>query len=78
MTQGIFGTRHGLNLDNLEVTTDEEINEFLTNSRRERGPLDPGPLYDMRANSVWLYTRPDFAKMHMRVLASWGTPDLKP
>ena len=50
----IYGIRNGLNLDNLDVTTDDEINTFLTSARIGghesvygqriiRGPLDPGP-----------------------------------
>src|SRR3954465_8018888 len=81
----VYGFHNGLNLDNLDVTTDDEINSFLTSARIGghesvygqriiRGPLDPGPRYDMTANSVWLYTRPDMAKLHMRVLA--GTRSL--
>ncbi len=79
----IYGERSGLNLDNLEVTTDEEINAFLTYARTgghdlvngqrlSRGPLDPGPRYDMSANSLWLYTRPDFAKLHYRMTKTWA------
>jgi hypothetical protein len=78
----VYGIRDGLDLDNLEVTTDEEINTFLTSARLGghesvygqrlvRGPLDPGPRYDMTANSLWLYTRPDFAKLSMRVNLGW-------
>ncbi|MBV9134186.1 MAG: hypothetical protein JO318_15895, partial [Chloroflexi bacterium] len=78
----IYGIRDGLDLDNLDVTTDDEINTFLTSARIGghesvygqrivRGPLDPGPRYDMTANSLWLYTRPDCAKLHMRVSAGW-------
>src|SRR5581483_4316829 len=69
----IYGVRYGLNVDNLEVTTDEEIDAFLNHVRRARGPLDPGPQYEMRANAMWLHTRPDFAKLHMRVLDAWHT-----
>jgi hypothetical protein len=80
----IWGVHNGLNLDNLDVTTDEEINTFLTYSRTGtaesaygsrvvRGALDPGPRYDLSANSLWLYTRPDFAKLHGRVLRGWST-----
>ena len=82
MPDEIYGIRDGLNLDNLDVTTDDEINTYLTSARIGghesvygqriiRGPLDPGPRYDMTANSLWLYTRPDFAKLHMRVGAGW-------
>src|SRR5579883_3387668 len=73
----LYGIRGGLNVDNLDVTTEEEIDTFLTNSRKGRGPLDPGPRYDMTANSIWLYTRPDFAKVHMRVLDGWRQKNIK-
>jgi hypothetical protein len=74
----VWGTRNGLDLDNLEVTTDEEIDQFLNDARKGRGPLDPGPLYNMTANSLWLYTRPDFAKLHRRMVAGWQTHGLDP
>lgn len=80
----IYGIQNGLDLDNLEVTTDDEINTYLTYARTGshesaygqrlvRGPLDPGPHYDLSANSLWLYTRPDFAKLQGRVLRGWGS-----
>jgi hypothetical protein len=75
---GIFGVRNGLDVDNLEATTDEEIDAFLDRVRKGRGPLDPGPQYEMRANSMWLYTRPDFAKLHMRTLDGWHSLGLEP
>jgi hypothetical protein len=71
-----WGIRNGLDLDNLEVTTDAEIDAFLADARKGRGPLDPGPLYNMTANSLWLYTRPDFAKLHRRVIRGWETHGL--
>jgi hypothetical protein len=74
----VWGTHNGLNLDELLVTTDEEIDQFLNDARKGRGPLDPGPLYNMTANSLWLYTRPDFAKLHRRMLAGWATHKLDP
>src|SRR5437763_1911746 len=74
----LYGVRNGLNVDNLEVTTDEEIDAFLNRARKGRGPLDPGPQYEMRANSMWLYTRPDFAKLHMRTLDGWHSLGLEP
>jgi hypothetical protein len=74
----LWGMHNGLNLDNLEVTTDAEIDAFLADARKARGALDPGPLYNMTANSVWLYARPDFAKLHRRVIAAWGTHGLDP
>jgi len=39
----VWGTHNGLNLDNLDVTTDQEIDQFLNDARKGRGPLDPGP-----------------------------------
>jgi hypothetical protein len=77
-TQQLYGIRNGLNVDDLEVTTDEEIDTFLNHARRARGPLDPGPQYEMRANAMWLHTRPDFAKLHMRVLDGWHSQGVDP
>jgi hypothetical protein len=74
----IYGVRNGLDVDNLEETTDAEIDAFLNNVRRARGPLDPGPQYEMRANAMWLHTRPDFAKLHMRVLDAWHSQGVDP
>jgi hypothetical protein len=73
----IYGLRNGLNLDNLEATSDAEIDAFLNATRKGRGPLDPGPQYEMRANSLWLYHRPDVAKLHMRVTDGWRTVGLE-
>jgi hypothetical protein len=78
MSETLFGVRNGMDLDNVDVTTDAEIDTFLTSSRKGRGPLDPGPQYDMRANSLWMYTRPDVAKLHMRVLDAWHSKGLEP
>src|SRR5262249_56512322 len=74
----VGGIRNNRNRDNRDVTTDQEIDAFLTNQRKGRGPLAPGPQYDMRANSVWLYTRPDVAKLHMRMTAVWHNTGLEP
>ena len=76
-TTGIGGIRNGLNLDDLETTTDDEIDVFLADARKGRGPLDPGPLYNMTSNSVWLYTRPDFAKLHGRMSVALGMHGLE-
>ena len=57
---------------------DAEIDEFLNAVRKGRGPLDPGPQYEMRANSMWLYARPDFAKLHLRTLDGWHSLGLEP
>ena len=74
----LFGLRNGMNIDDLETTSDAEIDSFLNAVRKGRGPLDPGPQYEMRANSMWFYTRPDFAKLHMRVLDAWHSPGVDP
>jgi hypothetical protein len=73
-----YGTFEGLDLDNLDVTTDDEIDAQLAAQRKRRGPLDPGPMYATTAFSVWLYTRPDLAKLHMRTIKGWGSKGLKP
>ncbi len=77
-TTGVWGTHNELDLDNLDHTSDEEVDAFLNRVRKGRGPLDPGPQYEMRANSMWLYTRPDFAKLHMRTLDGWHSLGLEP
>ncbi len=69
--QTVYGVRGGLNLDELEVTTDVEIDQQLTRARKDRGVLDPGPLYAMTSSSLLLYARPDFAKLNSRILDSW-------
>jgi hypothetical protein len=67
----VYGKRGALDLDNLNVTTDEEIDQQLTRARKERGVLDPGPLYAMTSSSLLLYTRPDFSKLNARILDGW-------
>src|SRR6266571_1482305 len=67
----VYGKRGALDLDNLDATTDEEIDQHLTRARKERGSLDPGPLYAMTSSSVLLYTRPDFSKLNARILDGW-------
>jgi hypothetical protein len=71
MSGEVYGSRNGLNLDNLDVTTEAEIDDSLTRARKDRGPLDPGPLYAMTSSALLLYTRPDFAKLEARVLDGW-------
>jgi hypothetical protein len=34
MAQTVYGVRNGLNLDELDVTTDEEIDQQLTRARK--------------------------------------------
>ena len=52
----------GLNIEDLEHTSQEEIDLYLTRMWRHRGTL-----YEVSANSVWLDTGPDFAKLHAGV-----------
>src|SRR5260370_35625576 len=65
----------GLDLTNIDQTTTEEINAYLTTRWRGRGPL-----YDQYAMSLMLDYAPDFAKLHwwaaevFRTLPS--TPDV--
>ena len=59
----------GLNIDDLEHTSQEEVDLYLTRMWRNRGTL-----YEVSANSVWLDTRPDFAKLHRWGAAQFGRP----
>ncbi len=52
----------GLNLSQIDETTQDEINAYLTTRWRGRGPL-----YDQYAMSLMLDYAPDFAKLHW-----WG------
>ena len=74
----VWGVRANLDLDNLDYHDGRGDRRVPDRSRKGRGPLDPGPQYDMRANSVWLYTRPDVAKLHMRVLDGWHSSGIEP
>jgi hypothetical protein len=58
-----YGTWHGLNLDDLEHTTQQEIDTFLSWARANHTQL-----YYMTSHSVWLENRPDMAKLHHRLL----------
>jgi hypothetical protein len=60
----------GLNMDNLEETTQEEIDAHLIRLWRNRGPL-----YAMSSISVMLDNRPDFAKLHRRGASIFGRPN---
>jgi hypothetical protein len=77
MATEIWGTRNGINLDNIEETSLDEINTYLNTLRMARGPLDPGPQYEIQANAFWFHTRPDFAKLQMRITTGWGMLGLK-
>jgi hypothetical protein len=58
----MVGFSQGLNLSNLDETTQDEIDAHLTTRWKGRGPL-----YDMYATSLMLDYAPDFAKLHW-----WG------
>jgi hypothetical protein len=57
IASGVNG--QGLDLDNLEQTTQGEIDAHLTTRWKGRGPL-----YDQYASSLMLDYAPDFAKLH--------------
>jgi hypothetical protein len=59
----------GLVMDNLEETTQAEIEAHLIRLWRNRGPL-----YAMSSISIMLDNRPDFAKLHRRGAAMFGRP----
>lgn len=58
----MVGLSQGLNLSNVEETTQEEIDAHLVTRWKGRGPL-----YDQYASSLMLDYAPDFAKLHW-----WG------
>ncbi|HEX8967501.1 MAG TPA: hypothetical protein VF937_06460 [Chloroflexota bacterium] len=68
MAEQAYHVGSGLNIDNIEETTQAEIDSYLMAARRNRVPL-----YAMTANSVWLDNRPDIAKLHQRILAHFRT-----
>ena len=62
----------GLDLENLETTSQAEIDTYLQQMWSHRGLV-----YEMTANSLWLDTRPDFAKLHRRGARLFGRIDGK-
>jgi hypothetical protein len=62
MFETMLGFSQGLNLSNLDETTQDEIDAHLTTRWKGRGPL-----YDMYATSLMLDYAPEFAKLHW-----WG------
>src|SRR5262249_52958602 len=60
--EAMVGLSQGLNLSNIEETTQEEIDAHLVTRWKGRGPL-----YDQYASSLMLDYAPDFAKLHW-----WG------
>jgi hypothetical protein len=67
----MIGYSEGLNLDNLDETTEEEINANLMSTFRVRRPL-----YELSANSLMLDYAPDFAKLHRWGSDLFGRPDM--
>jgi hypothetical protein len=59
----------GLDLDNLDETSQDEIDDNLTKVWSWRGPL-----YEMYANSLMLDYAPDFAKLHRWASDYFGRP----
>jgi hypothetical protein len=65
-----YGVVRGLNLDDLEHTTQEEIDTFLAWARSSHVPL-----YYMTSHTVWLENRPDMLKLHTRLLPNFRRPE---
>jgi hypothetical protein len=66
----MLGYSEGLNLDNINETTPEEINANLTSVWKNRQPL-----YELSANALMLDFAPDFAKLHRWGSDIFGRPD---
>jgi hypothetical protein len=66
----MLGLSEGLDLSNLDVTTQQEINDNLMYVWQWRGPL-----YELFANSLMLDYAPDFAKLHRWASDFFGRPD---
>jgi hypothetical protein len=58
-----YGMNRGLNLDDLEHTTQTEIDTYLSWARSNHVPL-----YLQTSHTVWLENRPDMMKLHHRLL----------
>jgi len=70
MTDGTpvrYGVQRGLNLDDLEHTSQDEINTFLNYARNNHVPL-----YFQTSHTLWLENRPDMAKLHSRLLPNFA------
>jgi hypothetical protein len=67
-----YGTSRGLNLDDVEHTSQEEIDTYLAWARNNHVPL-----YLQTSHTVWLENRPDMMKLHHRVLPHFreGLPE---
>ena len=58
-----YGMSRGLNLDDIDHTTQAEIDTYLNYARNNHVPL-----YLQTSHTVWLENRPDMMKLHHRVL----------
>jgi len=58
-----YGIHRGLNLDDLDHTTQEEKDIYYNYARNNHVPL-----YLQTSHSVWLENRPDMMKLHHRLL----------
>ena len=67
MPNPVFGTRRGLNYDDVEHTSTDEIDAFLAFARRNHSAL-----YYMTSHAVMLDNRPDICKLHYRILPQFG------
>jgi len=63
MPENLYGVHHGLNVDDLEHTAPEEVDQFLAWARRNHVPT-----YYMTSHTVFLENRPDVLKLHQRIL----------
>jgi hypothetical protein len=63
-----YGYMRGLNLDDVDHTSQTEIDTFLSWARASHVPL-----YYMTSHTVWLENRPDMLKLHSRLLPNFRT-----
>src|SRR5260370_42676123 len=63
-----YGISRGLNLDDIDHTTQAEIDTYLNYARNNHVPL-----YLQTSHTVWLENRPDMMKLHHR-----GPPNFRP
>jgi hypothetical protein len=61
-----YGYNRGLNLDDLEHTSQVEIDTYMNYARNNHVPL-----YLQTSHTVWLENRPDMMKLHHRLLPNF-------
>jgi len=61
-----YGYNRGLNLDDLDHTSQEEIDTYMNYARNNHVPL-----YLQTSHTVWLENRPDMMKLHHRLLPNF-------